>query len=247
MPMHDWTKVDAGIFHALHHGWIYGLTQSLNYSLPKEYYALQEQHASAVVPDVIALERIESEGEPPTRHGNGIATVRKPRPLTQFVLESSEDVYVQKQNRIAIRHVSGDDLVAVVEILSPGNKASKRAFEQLLEKIENFLDHRIHLLIIDPFPPTSRDPLGIHSAVWQDRAPGAYSFSAGKPLTLVAYECTIVTRAYVEHFGVGDILRSMPVYLERDLYVDAPLEETYQAAFAAMPQRWREVLEAASE
>ena len=22
MPIHDWTRVDAGIFHAFHHGWI---------------------------------------------------------------------------------------------------------------------------------------------------------------------------------------------------------------------------------
>ena len=30
MPMHDWTKVEAGIFHAFHHGWISALADTLN-------------------------------------------------------------------------------------------------------------------------------------------------------------------------------------------------------------------------
>ena len=30
MPMHDWTKVDDGIFHAFHHFWISALTDVLN-------------------------------------------------------------------------------------------------------------------------------------------------------------------------------------------------------------------------
>ena len=40
MPMHDWTKVEAGIFHAFHHGWISALTDTLNGGrLPDDYYA----------------------------------------------------------------------------------------------------------------------------------------------------------------------------------------------------------------
>jgi hypothetical protein len=30
MPMHDWTRVDAGIFHAFHHDWITELGRALN-------------------------------------------------------------------------------------------------------------------------------------------------------------------------------------------------------------------------
>lgn len=44
MPIHDWTKVDAGIFHAFHHGWIEELSRALNRKiLPPDYYALIEQ------------------------------------------------------------------------------------------------------------------------------------------------------------------------------------------------------------
>ena len=46
MPMHDWTRVPAGIFHAFHNTWIGDLQKALNdHRLPPEYYALGEQRS----------------------------------------------------------------------------------------------------------------------------------------------------------------------------------------------------------
>ncbi len=46
MPIHDWTRVDAGIFHDFHTVWIGYLRTALNEGLlPEGYYALAEQHA----------------------------------------------------------------------------------------------------------------------------------------------------------------------------------------------------------
>jgi hypothetical protein len=39
----------------------------------------------------------------------------------------------------------------------------------------------------------------------------------------------------------------MPLFLEPGGHVLVPLEATYQAAFAAMPRRWRAVLERPSQ
>jgi hypothetical protein len=36
----------------------------------------------------------------------------------------------------------------------------------------------------------------------------------------------------------------MPLFLDPDKYVELPLESTYCDAFAALPRRWRTVLEA---
>src|SRR5262249_13649324 len=39
MPVHDWTRVEAGIFHAFHHDWITDLARALNQGiLPEDYY-----------------------------------------------------------------------------------------------------------------------------------------------------------------------------------------------------------------
>jgi hypothetical protein len=47
MPLHDWARVDACIFHSFHNGWIVHLKESLNSGLlPKEYYAISETDSS---------------------------------------------------------------------------------------------------------------------------------------------------------------------------------------------------------
>src|SRR3954470_15968126 len=57
MPIHDWSKVDAGIFHDFHHAWIERIKEALNDgALPADYYALAEQHASQFGPDVLTLQ-----------------------------------------------------------------------------------------------------------------------------------------------------------------------------------------------
>ncbi len=44
MPIHDWTRVDAGVFHAFHHDWITSLSAALNAGVPPpDYYAAAEQ------------------------------------------------------------------------------------------------------------------------------------------------------------------------------------------------------------
>ena len=65
MPIHDWTRVDAGIFHHFHHGWIEEIARALNRGLlPPDHYALAEQIAGGLGPDVLTLQR-PTNGPPP--------------------------------------------------------------------------------------------------------------------------------------------------------------------------------------
>jgi Protein of unknown function (DUF4058) len=44
MPIHDWTRVDAGLWHDFHQGWTVALCSSLKSGvLPYDYFALVEQ------------------------------------------------------------------------------------------------------------------------------------------------------------------------------------------------------------
>ena len=57
MPLHDWTRVDAGIFHAFHHSWSTDIARALNRRiLPEDYYALPEQPAAGFGPHVLTLQ-----------------------------------------------------------------------------------------------------------------------------------------------------------------------------------------------
>ena len=247
MPMHDWTKVPDGIFHAFHHRWISSISDELNGGLlPKDYYALPEQVAAGFGPDVLTLQAPQSNDDEPLTEGgrNGATSVlTRVRPQTRFVAETEAEFYRRKKKMIAVRHVSGDEIVAMIEIVSHGNKASRRAFDAFLDKAFELIERRIHLLIIDPFPPGPRDPNGVHAAIWEDEQGQSFQLPADKPLTLVAYECDLTTRAYIEPVAVGDALPDMALFLEPNRCVMVPLEATYETAFAVMPRRWRAVLQ----
>lgn len=247
MPVHDWTRVEAGICHDFHHAWIEELKRTLNRGLlPSEYYALAEQHAGGFGPDVLTLQAADSDDtELPSdlpRSTGGVSLLLTP-PKARVVAETDLEFYRRKQNAVVVRHVSGDRIVAVLEVVSPGNKSSRHGMRSLVEKAAGLLDQRIHLLALDLHPPGPRDPQGIHGAIWEEISGQDYVAPPDKPLTLVAYESALTVRAYVESIAVHERLVDMPLFLEPGAHVPIPLERAYENAFDAVPHRWRAVLE----
>src|SRR5215831_14422726 len=119
MPIHDWTRVDAGLFHDFHQDWTIELRRSLNAGrLPAGYVALTDQQTGGPIPDVLTLHR--GPKQPPRDEGGGV-TVAKVPPQARFVDRIEEDIYARRANRILIQHRHGQ-VVAVIEIVSPGNK-----------------------------------------------------------------------------------------------------------------------------
>lgn len=247
MAIHDWTRVEAGIFHHFHHEWISAIARALNRGiLPSEFYALAEQEAVGFGPDVLTLQTAKPVGNNGPSSGGGDTSghgVVLAPPKVRFAAESKNDFLRRKQSFISVKHISRDETVAIVEVISPGNKSSKNAFKALRDKVYELLEYKIHLLLLDLFPPTKRDPNGIHAAFWEDIANEEFTPPADKPLTLVAYEAGRKTKAYLEPVAVGDTLPDMPLFLEPGAHVLVPLDSTYQAAFAEVPRRWQAELE----
>ena len=239
MPIHDWTRVEAGTFHAFHHRWISSLCDALNAgALPGGFFALPEQVISGPIPDVLTLQRRPRTNEPhPSSGGLAVATVP---PRTRFVQMAEEDLYALKANRIAIHHALGE-VIAIIEIISPGNKGSRHALRSFVDKAARLIRQGVHLLVIDLFPPSVRDPQGIHKAIWEEIKDEPFELPNDKPLTLAAYSAGPMKAAYVEPVAVGDELRDMPLFLESDRYVPAPLEATYQATWGVLPDAVKEL------
>jgi hypothetical protein len=225
MPIHDWTRVDAGLFHAFHQSWIVTLSRGLNAGvLPGDYFALPEQSIRGPVPDVLTLNLSSGRDEPDgSSRGLSVATVP---PRARLVRRAEEMIYVRKADRIAVRHRHGQ-VVAVIEIVSPGNKASKNELRTFVEKTANLISQGIHLLVVDLFPPSKRDPQGIHKAIWDELVEEDFELPSDQRLTIAAYDAGPPPVAYVEHLAVGEALSAMPIFLKPDFYVPAPLEETY--------------------
>jgi Protein of unknown function (DUF4058) len=248
MPIHDWSRVPAGIFHHFHHSWIEEIQRALNAGLlPEDYYALAEQTAAGFGPDVLTLQgsRNGSAGGPAGSPASGNGILLAP-PKVRFTAETDMEFYRRKQTRVAVRHVSGDRVVAFVEVVSPGNKSGHNALHAFVSKAAELLQNDIHLLFLDLLPPGRHDPNGIHGALWKEVTDENYTAPADKPLTLAAYEAALIIRAYVEPVAVGDTLIDMPLFLVPGAHILVPLEATYQAAWRAVPRRWQRVVEPAA-
>ncbi len=250
MPVHDWTRVSAGTFHAFHNSWITHLQESLNGGvLPEGYYALGEQRSGDIGPDLLTLHTPGDCGDwKPTWQDNdsGMIAVAERPPKVSLALEAVTDAafYLAKRRSIVIYHCTGDRIVALIEILSLGNKHSERTVNNFLDKAAAALREGYHLLVVDLFPPGRHDPHGIHGLMWEYINDEVWEAPGKLPLTLASYCAKSPITAYVEPLCTGRTLPDMPLFLTPEHYINVPLEGTYLAAWRGLPERWRRVIEA---
>jgi hypothetical protein len=246
MPIHDWTRVDAGIFHAFHVNWIAELNKALNAGLlPPGYYCLPEQHASSSIPDLLTLHASPAVEKPlpPAPATGGLALAEAPPKVQRKQTVGS--VARTRRRTLAIRHVSEHRLIAILEIVSPANKDRLRSVADFAGKVVAALAYGVHALVVDLFPPGPYDSAGMHGAIWQrlEKTEEPYDLPEDDPLTLASYVAAEPVDIYLEHPAVGDSLPEMPLFFRPDRYIYVPLEATYQEAYRSMPAFWRDVLE----
>lgn len=254
MPIHDWTRVRAGTFHDFYVAWIAELRRALNDGLlPDDYYAQAEQVTGEFVPDVLTLQDArgasDQEAETWSEGEGGLAVAVAPPKVSHSELIFECGTLAERRKVIAIRHTSGDRVVALLEIVSPGNKRGRSAVSAFVDKAAGTILAGYHLIVLDLLPPGLLDPDGMHARVWE-RLGGLYDPPTGKPLTLAAYaagqDAINGVRCYVEPTAVGTPLIDMPLFLNPTHYVNVPLEPTYAAAYEGVPRKWKRVIEGAT-
>lgn len=240
----------VGAFHAFHTAWIAELQRALNErELPEGYYALAEQRTGEITPDVLTLQQVSSPGisagEPPVgvTGSNPVALADAPPAVTTSDTVSEAMRIAARARQLVIRHVTGDRIVAILEIVSPGNKERRGAVDAFVQKAIAALDENIHIVILDLLPPGRFDNNGIHGVLW-DRLQGQpYQVPADKPLTVAAYRAAGAVTCYVEPVAVGQELPAMPLFLDPDHYVNLPFAATYDAAYAGIPRHFQRMLD----
>jgi hypothetical protein len=247
MPVHDWTRVSDGTFHDFHYSWVLEIKRALMRGLlPEGYYVMTEKFGGDVgAPDVLTLQRADTnpESEGPL---SGTATLTETPSVVQARTSIPRDSYARLQRTLVIRHTSNDRIVAMIEVLSRGNKSSRHGIRSFLDKAVAALDGGVHLLLVDVHPPGPRDPNGIHGAVLGEIGTEDYVLARERPLTAVAYAAGAVVEVFVTHFALGQPIPEMPLFLTRENYVRVPLEASYMAAWQDVPSQYREVLLAPS-
>jgi len=245
MPVHDWTRVEDGIFHHFHNEWMTGLCNALNKGLlPEGYYALIEQHAGSYIADVLTLQHDASASPLPIDAGT---TVTQAPPRVRRRLTASA-VARRRRKTVTIRHVSGHRIVALLEAVSPANKDRARTVRDFAVKVEDAVRQGVHVLMLDLLPPGRHDPQGMHGVIWErltsDSSP--YELPSAEPLTLASYVAEALPTAHIEHIAVGKPLPQMPLFISPKEHIDVPLEATCQVAYHNVPKVWRTVIEAAN-
>jgi hypothetical protein len=242
MPMHDWKRVPATLYHHFHQQWTIAICNTLNAGiLPPGFSALVEQYSCGLYPDVLAVERASRK----TTTG-GQATVEAPR--TRLTVRPREGRFHERANFVVIRHHLGD-VVCAIEVVSPGNKAGKIAIREFVVKAVDFLKRGISLLVVDPFPPGAQDPQTLHKLIWDEFDEGVpFELPPDEPLLLVSYRAAaplveFTPEAFIEPLRVGAELPDMPAWLDADLYVNVPLERTYSASWDVCPADFRYLVE----
>ncbi|HEV3261084.1 MAG TPA: DUF4058 domain-containing protein, partial [Gemmataceae bacterium] len=105
MPVHDWTRVNAGAFHDFHSAWIIHLKEALNGGLlPEGYYAMAEQHAGRVIADVLTLQLDERAPIVP-RESGPVAVAEAPPRVSRKVVAGPNAAYRATRRTLTIRHV----------------------------------------------------------------------------------------------------------------------------------------------
>ena len=237
MPIHDWTRLSDGDFHHFHQCWVVGIGNALNSGLlPPGYLAMAEQVAGRPIPDVVTLQHQEPSGEL-----GGVATAIAP-PTARVIARFERINYARRADRVVIRHGRGK-VVAIIEIVSPGNKNSRNAIRSFVEKAADILYQGVNLLVVDLFPPTPRDPHGIHKAIWDEFGDEPFDALPGKPLIVASFLSGDLPTAYVESVGLGDPLPSLPIFLSETRYIPAPLESTYLEAWAVFPALLKDLID----
>jgi Protein of unknown function (DUF4058) len=172
----------------------------------------------------------------------GLAIAPQTAPSARVIRRLERINYAKRADRVVIRHGRGR-VVAIIEIVSSANKESRHAIRSFVEKAADILSQGIHLVVIDLFPPTPRDPQVIHKAIWDEFAEEPFDHLPNKPLTVASYIGGDLPTAYVESVGVGDCLPAIPLFLTEYNYVPCPLNATYDQAWAVFPAMLKEILE----
>jgi hypothetical protein len=83
MPMHDWSRIPAGLFHDFQQTWLIQIKLALNAGiLPKGLSALVEQRSGSRESDVLAIEGL---GRPRSEFATDGGVATSVPPTTRFV------------------------------------------------------------------------------------------------------------------------------------------------------------------
>ncbi|HVC98665.1 MAG TPA: DUF4058 family protein [Pirellulales bacterium] len=218
----------------MHAAWANQIAVLLNDELlPADYFAIPSIHVEGRVEVDVGMFR------DPALAGDAGATVATatwapPRPTLAFPVESADmDVY-EIQVR---REMGGPQLRSAIELVSPANKdhpANRRAFAA---KCASYLYSGVSVVVVDVVTDRHAD---LHAELLEIlRLSASPAWQSRTNLYAIAYRIVAAAgknqlEVWPEPLACGAELPTLPLWLDQELCVPLPLEDSYQATRAAL-------------
>lgn len=210
-------------WNTFHSAWASTLANHLNAIVPPEFRVHENLKLGGGVEIDVATLRV-----PPG--GNGAATARhsvwQPGPPAATIAA----VFPDRFEVLVFRQFGGRQLVAAIELVSPGNKDRPETREAFASKIAGYLHEGISVLIVDVV--TDRRANLHNELVRTLGLPAENCLPPDTAQYAVAYRpvvrdgCSEID-LWTNRFAVGDALPTMPLRLIADYFVPVELEPTY--------------------
>jgi hypothetical protein len=132
-----------------------------------------------------------------------------------------------------IRREGGPHLRAAIELISPGNKDRPSHRQAFAVKCAGYLQRGVSVVIVDVVTGRAAN---LHATILEVlRLNGTAPWVSPSQLYSVAYHMMGIDgkgrlRAWTEPLNVGTALPIMPLWLDEELSVPLPLEESYTTA-----------------
>ncbi|HKI31976.1 MAG TPA: DUF4058 family protein [Gemmataceae bacterium] len=236
MPLQDhFAKADEppAVWESFHGAWANAIMAQLNRTLPKRFRAFAQIHLGRhVEADVAEIDRGSAVREEPVNGpGGGVAVKPWAPPAAALKLPAvfPDDIIVPVVDKL----YGSWDPVAVVELVSPGNKDRPETRRAFAAKSAAYLQGGIGLIIVDG---VTRRHFNLHNEVMEVlRHPVTSHMPAEATLYTVAYrpnriEETNQIEVWPTLLAVGQALPIMPLALKGAMTVPVDLEAAYTEA-----------------
>jgi hypothetical protein len=222
-PLHPWES-----FHA---AWADAIMGRLNELLPPRYFAAIQVHlGSRVEADVAEFEQAQDAGQPGNGAPGGVAVATWAPPAVTTVLPAVFPDSIEVQ---VFDTRDGAVLVAVVELVSPGNKDRPETRRAFAAKCAAYLQRGIGLVVADIVTNRQADLYAdLVALLGQSEAAGLL---AGAPLHAAAYRPVRRQESnqidvWLRPLAVGQPLPLLPLALRGAGCVPLDLDATYTEA-----------------
>jgi hypothetical protein len=212
-------------WNSFHSAWASFIASALNDAVPTEFRVHESLKLGGGIEIDVATVQSNSET-------NGAVSSRHSiwQPSTSVIVPAT---FPDQFEVLVFRNFGGRQLVAAIELISPGNKDRVETREAFAMKIASYLHEAVSVLIVDVV--TERRSNLHDEIVRMMRMPQDVRLPPDPPLYAAAYRPVIRENRpeidiWVNAFNVGDPLPTMPLRLIADYFVPVELEATYMEA-----------------